>query len=385
MRTSLFFVLVLLSVFSLAQETRKMKVTDAQDGSPVAGARLICRGHVLYTNDDGEVLVPENSVNMQITSSRYQTAALRTFQENVALQPLYQNIESVAIRSVDIKKLFQQVMKNYTDLYDTSCALYDMTFRQKSYENDSLRLLMIADGKFWTRDGLYNARDAFRNRYSDFMQLQADHIRYLKNEGNRNPIRPRKQDYSKDYVGDMFFNYELSRMIRRTKMKNAVSAGKILYENGDSQYIYFTVKTHENLIYKGYITYNTNDGAISYFEMTFDQNGYRPYKLKDENGTEYEYQLPSGTLIFDFYKQDGKYVPTKISVQGDGTKYLTHEGNFEYRMAREMILRNFRKAEKKGLEQPVDIIKAFWTSMKVSEDKGYVLLSEEEKKFISEN
>ena len=33
---------------------------------------------------------------------------------------------------------------------------------------------MIADGKFWSRDGEYNAKDAFNDKFDRFVQIQID-------------------------------------------------------------------------------------------------------------------------------------------------------------------------------------------------------------------
>lgn len=243
---------------------------------------------------------------------------------------------------------------------------------------------MIADGKFWSRDGQYNAKEAFNNKYNNFLQVEIDHLRYLKSEKTENPVKVKKQDTSQDYTGDMFFSYELFRTLRLATGKNVKTSGKLLAENGDEQDISFMIKTDRNMVYKGFILYNKRDKAITHFELDFNQSSSEPYKLKDENGLDYQRQLGDGLIIFDFYKSGEKYVPSKISVQGHGFKTMIGDKTYEYRSAREIIFKNFRKTDKNGLQNPVEINKAFWTTMKVSQDKGDILLTKEEQNFINE-
>ena len=118
--------------------------------------------------------------------------------------------------------------------------------------------------------------------------------------------------------------------------------------------------------------------------MNFRQSNFPPEKMKDENGKEYLRQRGDGTIIFDFYKNGEKYVPSKVSVVAEGFKTITDAKTFELRSAREIIFKNFQPTEAKGVENPVEIYKPFWNKMKVSEDKGEVLLSKEEEQFINE-
>ena len=137
-------------------------------------------------------------------------------------------------------------------------------------------------------------------------------------------------------------------------------------------------------MYRGRITYNKKDKAITYYEMNFRQSNFPPEKMKDENGKEYFRQRGDGTIIYDFYKNGEKYVPSKVSVVAEGFKTITDAKTFELRSAREIIFKNFQPTEAKGVENPVEIYKPFWNKMKVSEDKGEVLLSKEEEQFINE-
>lgn len=374
----------LFSGFLFSQNLKKIKVIDSQDSKPISNVRLLFSNEVVYSNDDGFALIPENVKDLEISKSGYLTEKLNKVSEIISLKPLYQDIEEVKIVNIDVKKIFKEVSNRYSDIYYDKSAIYDVTIKQRAFENNDMKLLMIADGKFWSRDGSYNAKEAFSNKFDNFVQLQIDDLRYLKSKPYENFIKVKKQNQGHDYIGNLFFSYELFRLNRFIGLKKSVTTGRLIYENGDEQEISFSVKTDENLLYKGKINYNEKDKAITYYEMSFSQSKFLPEKLKDENGKEYSRQLGDGTVLFEFYKNGEKYVPSKVSVVAEGFKTITDTKTFEFRSAREIIFRNFKATEAKGVENPVEIYKSFWNKMKVSDDKGEILLSKEEEQFINE-
>ncbi|WP_297984898.1 hypothetical protein [uncultured Chryseobacterium sp.] len=376
--------LFLFSGLMFSQNLKKIKIVDSQDSKPISNVRLLFSNEVVYSNDDGFALIPENVKDLEISKSGYLTEKLNKVSEIISLKPLYQDIEEVKIVNIDVKKIFKEVSNRYSDIYYDKSAIYDVTIKQRAFENNDMKLLMIADGKFWSRDGSYNAKEAFSNKFDNFVQLQIDDLRYLKSKPYENFIKVKKQNQGHDYIGNLFFSYELFRLNRFIGLKKSVTTGRLIYENGDEQEISFSVKTDENLLYKGKINYNEKDKAITYYEMSFSQSKFLPEKLKDENGKEYSRQLGDGTVLFEFYKNGEKYVPSKVSVVAEGFKTITDTKTFEFRSAREIIFRNFKATEAKGVENPVEIYKSFWNKMKVSDDKGEILLSKEEEQFINE-
>ena len=374
----------LFSGFLFSQNLKKIKVIDSQDSKPISNVRLLFSNEVVYSNDDGFALIPENVKNLETSKSGYQTEKLNKVSEIISLTPLYQDIEEVKIVNIDVKKIFKDVSNRYSEIYYDKSAIYDVTFKQRAFENNDMKLLMIADGKFWSRDGSYNSKEAFNNKFDNFVQLQIDDLRYLKSKPYENFIKVKKQDKGHDYIGSLFFSYELFKINRFIGFKKSLTTGRLIHENKEEQEISFSIKTDENLLYRGRITYNKKDKAITYYEMNFRQSNFPPEKMKDENGKEYFRQRGDGTIIFDFYKNGEKYVPSKVSVVAEGFKTITDAKTFELRSAREIIFKNFQPTEAKGVENPVEIYKPFWNKMKVSEDKGEVLLSKEEEQFINE-
>ena len=174
--------------FLFSQNLKKIKVIDSQDSKPISNVRLLFSNEVVYSNDDGFALIPENVKNLETSKSGYQTEKLNKVSEIISLTPLYQDIEEVKIVNIDVKKIFKDVSNRYSEIYYDKSAIYDVTFKQRAFENNDMKLLMIADGKFWSRDGSYNSKEAFNNKFDNFVQLQIDDLRYLKSKPYENFI-----------------------------------------------------------------------------------------------------------------------------------------------------------------------------------------------------
>lgn len=372
------------SAVVFSQKMKQTKIVDSETGIAIPNVRIILADQIFYSNDDGFISLPKEAKQFEVSVAGYETLKVAKFQSTLKLKPLYNDIDEVKIVSIDIKNIFTDVSKNYTDRYYNKPAIYDVTYSQKRFENNKMKLLVVADGKFWTRDGQYNAKEAFNGKHKNFVQLQIDTLRYFKIEPNSFHINLKKQKVSHESVGTLFFDYELFYMMRRSKNKNAVTSGKLLYENEEEQEISYKIKTENNEIYSGKIIYNKKDRAIRYYEMNFDQSNYKPNQLKDADGNDYQYQPPNGTYVFDFYKSGEKYVPSKISIKYDGIKYKMGDQIIEYRTARDIIFKNFKPTEVIGVQNPVEINGYFWKDMKINDDKGLVALSEEEQDFINE-
>lgn len=367
-----------------SQTFKKVKIADAETGKAIPNVRIILADQIFYSNDDGFISLPKEAKQFEVSVAGYETLKAAKFQSTLKLKPLYNDIDEVKIVSIDVKKIFTDVCKNYTDRYYDKPAIYDVTYSQKRFENNKMKLLVVADGKFWTRDGQYNAKEAFNGKHKNFVQLQIDTLRYLKLENNDFNIKVKPQKVSHENVGSMFFDYELFYMMRRSKNKNAVTSGKLLYENEFEQEISYKIKMTDNITYTGTFRYNKADKVITLYEINFKQSNASLEVFKDEDGFEYQRQSPDGTYIFEFYKSGEKYVPSKISIKYEGIKYTMGDKIFEYRNARDIVFKNFKPTEERGVQNPVEINGYFWKDMKINEDKGLVALSEEEQDFIND-
>ena len=375
-----FFCFSLLS----SQTIKKIKIADAETGKAIPNARIILAGQIYYSNDDGYTSLPKDAKQFEVSVSGYETLNTSAISDIVKLKPLYKDIAEIKIVSIDIKKIFKEVYKNYSDKYYDKPATYDITFWQKSFENNQMKLLMVADGQYWTRDGNFNGKEAFHKKFDNFVQMQIDNLRYLKSEKRDFDIKVKPQKGYNEFIGNLFFNYELHRIISLSNQRKAVTSARVLYEDENHQEISFKVKTDVNLIYTGTVIYNKLDRVITHYQMIFEQKNHEPREYRDETGEIYKFQYPDGIFTFDFYKNGEKYVPSRTSINYEGSKYMQGDRSFEYQSSREIIYKKFKPSDANGLKNPVEINEPFWTNMKVSDDKGFVDLSEEEQNFLNE-
>lgn len=378
--------ILLFGVFS----AQKLKIIDSENGNPISNARIILSDEVLYSNDDGFVLLPEKSKDFEVSASGYQNEKLKSFNPVLKLKPQYKEIDEVNIKvaDIDFQKLFKDVLKNYDERYYSKPSQYDIIYKQKDFDNDNLHFLLVADGKFWTSSNMYNAKLNFKRDYDAFFQIGFDQIKYFKTVNIPVSI-PESEgsvlNKSNDFIGDLFFNYELNRLYSFSKSKESTIKGKLLYESDEEQIIFYSIKTTSGLKYTGKINYNKLDKVITHFELHYDQSGFAAYKRKTKTGEDYEYQLGNGGVIFDFYKKDGKYIPSRANAYGDGFTLTYKNEKHTKKFSREIIFQNFKDADSDGLVNKVDFNKKFWENIPVTEQTdSSILLSEEEQKFINE-
>lgn len=380
--------LLLLSVFFsyalFSQTLKKVKIADAETGAAIPNARIILANQIFYSNDDGLISLPKEAKQFEVSVAGYETLKSAKQQSTIKLKPLYNDIDEIKIVSIDIKKIFKEVSKNYADKYYDKPAVYDITFRQKSFENNQMKLLIVADGQYWTRDGSFNSKEAFHKKFDNFVQMQIDNLRYLKSEKRDFDIKVKPQKGYNEFIGNLFFNYELHRIISLSNQRKAVTSARVLYEDENHQEISFKVKTDVDLIYIGTVIYNKLDRVITHYQMIFEQKNHEPREYRDETGEIYKFQYPDGIFTFDFYKNGEKYVPSRTSINYEGSKYMQGDRSFEYQSSREIIYKKFKPSDANGLKNPVEINEPFWGNMKVSDDKGFVDLSQEEQNFIND-
>ena len=381
----LFYLLIFLS-FGLfqTQTLRKIKIIDAQDGKPIANARIIFNNEVVYSNDDGFALITENVSNMEVSQSGYQSQKITKISEQIKLKPIYNDIEEIRIVNVDIKELFKNVQKNLKKNYFSEPSLYDITYKQKDSDNDSLNFLMIANAKLWTSSNSYNFKSAFNKNYDDFIQIDLENIKYLKSDITDNDIcKGYSLNQSKDFVGNIFLNYEMQRTNYYFEIKDAKFSGRLLNENGDEQTISFKVISSE-IDVNGKLVYNKKDKALLYYELEYDQTKSPSVKRKTMEGQELEYKVGNGIIIYDFYKKDGKYFPAQSKTMGFTFCTLnneTHKIHFD----REIVFQKHNSTQTNGLTNKIDLSKLIWKNVPTNQSKeSKVLLSQEEEKFVNE-
>lgn len=144
----IYLLFVLFSAFFSAQ---KLQVVDSENGKSIANARIILSNQLLYTNEDGFAPVDENSKDFEVSASGFKKENFKNFSSVIKLEPVFKNIEEVKIINVDIKKIIEDLHKNYNKRYFDKPSLYDITFKSKGFNNDSLFFMVIAEAKLWTK------------------------------------------------------------------------------------------------------------------------------------------------------------------------------------------------------------------------------------------
>ncbi|MGN7863585.1 carboxypeptidase-like regulatory domain-containing protein [Chryseobacterium sp. 22458] len=364
--------------------SQQLKVVDAESGSPVPNARILLRDQILYTNEDGIAPVSNDVPVFEISASGYQKTEVRNFSPQIKLKPLYKDIGEIKIVNVDVKKIFEDVAKNYHKRYYDAPSLYDIVYKEKSFDNNKLFFLVIAEAKLWTRDNMYNFKQGLRKDYDEILQMQLNNVKYLKNIKSDSIFTGKTNEFSHEYLGNFFLNFELYRELQHLKMKGTRCTGRLIFEEGNEQLITFKITSVTGVNMKGEFKYNTADKVITYFETHYFQENYPVVKRKMTDGREFDYKLGDASLIFDFYKKNGSYIPAMTRLEGDKfTSYYKGETHVR-KFSREMVYNTFTPSDKKGLDPKVDFKISIWNNGAVKENKvNTTLLSEEEKAFVN--
>lgn len=375
---------ILFALLSGLFSAQKLRVIDSETGTPVPNARITLQDQIVYTNEDGFAPVDQEASSFIISASGFQNATIPAFNPSVKLKRAYKNIDEVKMANVDIKEIFEDVNKNYKKRYYKKPSLYNVVYKEKKTDNDKLYFLSIAEAKLWSKSNYYSYRDGFQMDYDQILQMQLNNVKYLKNNKSDSIFTAGNREFSHEYMGNYFFNFELKRALFHIKSKGAKYSGMMVFEEGNEQLVLFKIRSGEGIEMKGKFKYNTADKVITYFEIHYIQENYPMVKRKTAGGEEYDYKLGNAMLVFDFYKNEVGYVPSLTKLEG--YKYFAvykgvkHEKNF----SRELIYNTFKKSDDKGLDPKVDFSKNIWDNLPVKENKNNtILLSEEEQAFMN--
>lgn len=379
------YYLLLFILFSIFFQAQQLKVVDAETGNPISGARIILSGQILYTNDDGIAPVEQNIRNVEISASGFQTQKLNSYTSLVKLAPVYKEIEEVKMVSVDIRKIFEDMEKNYDKRYFNQPSLYDVVYKEKGFDNNKLYFLTIAEAKLWNKSNQYNFKDGYHKKYDNILQMQLNNVKYLKRLESDSIFRGRSNEFSHEYLGNYFFNFELNRILANMKAKDSKYSGILVFEDENEQVISFKINTNNASKMQGKFKYNKADKVITYFEIAYLQTDFPVMKRKTTDGREYEYKLGDATLMFDFYKKQEGYVPARNRMEGDNFIIYYNGEKHVKKFYRELVYNTFAKSDKKGLNPKVDFNKSIWENVPVKEDKDItLLLSTDEQEFLNQ-
>lgn len=378
-------IFILSLFFSIVTYSQKIQILDAETQKPVSGARIILADQLVYTNEDGYAPLGAEAKGFEVSAAGYKTFKANSYQNTISLKPAVIDIQEVKIVDVDIKKLFEDLYKNYHKRYYDQPSLYDITYKAKTFSNNKLYFLIIADAKLWSKSNAYNFRDGLRKNYDDILQMQLNNVKYLKNNGGK-VFNGKTNEFSHAEMGDNFFSFEVYRLLATIKTKNTKFSGRLLSDDGEEQLISMRIRTENGINIEGELHYNKADKVITYFEALHQQTGLAPYKRKNMEGKEYEFQFGDVQLIYDFYKKDGKYLPALKKTVSDKFVIRYDDKQEERKSTTETIYHTFSASDKKGLEPRMDFTKSLWENIPVKENReSGILLSREEQAFLNEN
>ncbi|MDM1557261.1 carboxypeptidase regulatory-like domain-containing protein [Chryseobacterium indologenes] len=358
---------------------QKLQVLDSENGKPIPNARILLSNQIVYTNEEGFAPVGQSSANFEISASGFQKTTVQTFYSPVKLKRGYKKIDEIKLIKVDLKKIFEDVARNYKKRYYNEPSLYDVTYKEKRIDNNQIHFLAIAETKLWSKTNFYNRNKSFDNT----LQMQLNNVKYFKDLKSDSIFVKGIKKFSDEYMGNYFFNFELNRALGHIKNKASKYSGWMFFEQGDEQSITFNIKSGLGIEMEGEMKYNKADKVITYFEIHYLQDQYPMVKRRTGEGEEFDYQLGNAVLVFDFYKNSGAYVPAMSKIEGN--KYVAYYKGVKHerKIIRELIYNTFKKSDEKGLTPRVDFNKDIWDNTLVKENKNNtILLTREEQAFI---
>lgn len=378
-------IFILFLIISTALSAQKIQIVDAENNQPIANARIVLSDQLLYTNEDGFAPLESSAQNFEVSASGFQKENISNFQSVVRLKPYMRDIEEVKIINVDIKNLFEDLLKNYHKRYYDDPSLYDITFKSKGFNNDKLYFMVIAEAKLWSKSNTYNYKYGYKKEYDEMLQMQLNNVKYYKKNESKSIFNTKTKEINHEEIGNFFFNFELNRILVNMRMKGSKSVGRLLSEDGDLQLIGVKIKSENGIEIEGEITYDKKDKVVTLYDLNYIQGGFPPYKRTNTDGKEFDFQAGNANVTFDFYKKDGKYIQALKKTSGEKFFVMYDGKKDEKKFSTEIIYNTFAKSNKKGLTSKVDLTKSIWENVPVKEDKeSAVLLSKEEQEFINQ-
>lgn len=289
----------------------------------------------------------------------------------------------MTIVPVEFKKIFQDVLKNYSKRYYSKSSLYDVIIKQKNFDNNKLHLMVVAEAKLWSRTNAYN--EGMQYNFNNEIQMQLQNVKYLKKNSSDSIFLGNSNEFTNPYTDDIFLNYELKRILTHLKRGKSKFSGKILYEEDGEKLISFKVKLKNGGAIEGKFGYDPSQKVITYYQATYLMENIPVQQKISQDRVIFMQQYGDATLTFDFYNKDGKYLPSFSRFEADNYKMYSRSKSHTKRLVREMIFSRFSEADKKGLDPKADFRKNIWENVEVKSDgEKTVLLSEEEQEFVSE-
>lgn len=360
---------ILISSLYYSQTNRRINILDKETGNPISNARLVINNIVFYSNSDGILTFPYTTNEIKIFANGYENYEVSKNEITIKLKPYITLIEEVVIKNVDVKQIFEDVLKNIENRYYTQPSLYDIIYHQKYLSNNKIIFLLMFEGKLWSKSNRFDGKLAARKKYDEFVQMEIDEVRFLKSQKNIHELQMSSLESSKDFLAEIFFSYRLTQICNYLNSKSVRHSGRLLNESAEEKYIYYELKFHSSNKISGKFTYNKKDKVISYLEFNFDQSSANAFSRKTKNGQKYLYKVGNGTLIYDFIKVNEKYIPALFISEEKGYTSVLDNVSYVNDYKREIIFKNFSMPkEDKILNNKINFSTKIWEGLVSVED-----------------
>lgn len=385
MKQTIFFIAFLMSLYTSAQ--MKIKILDEETKTPITNAKISINQEILYSNEDGIVRLPlrDKSSEISIEVPFYDKKIVKNITEEnqeISLKPTYNKIEDVILTKFDFNALVKNLYENYSKFYNTKSHLYDAQYKDKLFINNKINSLLIADiDLFTTRNAVGMT---LMGNVDEYLQIALDKVKYYKVDNSEINFKKFTNRRSISWFnGRMFLNGELA--ILQFGLNKIPVKTKIVYQDDIMKKFSFETETlaRRGTTFRGNFVLDKETGAVTYMEVeqTYSKSE-REYK--SDNG-KISINTKSVITIYDFYKKNEKYMPSKLTLIQKGI-ITNNEKSENFSRIREIVFTNARELPQTNLQNKIDVSKkdiiSYIPDNEIKNTKD--LLSKQEQEFIDE-
>lgn len=362
---------------------KKYKTIDSETKEVISNVTITTNDRqIYYTNTDGEVLIPEHVTTFTVTSALYESYLVNSNQKEtiIELNPKVKEIAEVIIsKKYSLYQITQSVMENYDKLYYSEPVIYNAKLMQKTYFDNKINHLFIADIDLWEKDGSYKLglSGAMANP-KKFLQISFDKIKYFRTKMVDKSLGNDVQFRTFNRL--LFFNFNLAFAFKYTNENSYTST----YEKISNDELLIKFKSgyleKQKAAITGELIYNTQTKAITYLKWTADQN------LEGNTKSSSKVHSSQFSSEFQLSRYQDKYIPNVLQYASGG--YITDEKNIKmhtYSAEGSVQFGKLTPSTDKGLDNALDLTKPLTSNIQSNvSNLSEVLLSKEEQKFIDE-
>ena len=230
---------LLLVFYSIASksQTSEFIIMDSSTTRPVSSVNVFSFNTLEGTisNKEGRIKIPTNDDVFILSHVGYQTKEVAFHQgleDSIYLIPNTIELQEVSISNVDIEKKLQYVLENYDQLYETSPALFESTYKESLKVSGEMARLSQVQLQWWNKSYKYN----FDRPFDKQNQMSVEAIDYSKILDNRTILANGGFLDNKNFFQFVHLNYypvflsSFGRDIHITAVENQEQVMKITFD-----------------------------------------------------------------------------------------------------------------------------------------------------------